>query len=526
MDKKRDVKKTIWIVTGLLLFSVAVPLYAASQKWNKQSSNKEKMQKQQQSARMTATQYPLFSAKKLIGSKVRSWASVPSGTDHKMGSMGSMGNKTTTKTAMKAKAEKIGTVKEIIFDNAHNWVDCVIVASQGKFYPVPWWAFNFRERYIQPAVSKNYVENPAVNFRYNVGLPQTEIRTVGVRSKVEVPALYLNITKEQLAQAPTINSISLERISNPALRQKINSFYSQHAGMSRGRWEAGNTNTEMKSAKNSTAQGTMKEQTWSQRTPGSPVAVTTADLARATKVIGLKVRDTRYDDVHQVQNVLIDVHGGRLAFGLVNFGGFLGIDRKTAAVPWSALTINVPEGYAKLDASRSTLEAAVIKKGYMQRLAERQYARQIYNDFGTEPYWQVFGFVPGEETTMSANPWLSHSTYNKCFDSSKVTTVEGTIESVSSFYPVSGSTPGTCLNVKTKDGTSVTIYAGPQHFTMQQNLDLKSGSKISVTGSRTMVNGKSVIIASELQVGGKSIKLRDQNGKPEWTNNWSQQHQK
>jgi hypothetical protein len=524
MDQKRDKKKKIWIVVGLILFSVAAPLYAASQQWNKQSSNKEKMQKQQQAARMTATQYPLFSAKKLIGSEVSSCASVPARTEHKMGTMGKVDNKTATKTGMKAKAEKIGTVKELIFDNAHNRIDCVIVASQGKFYPVPWWAFNFRERYIQPAVSKNYVENPAVNYRYDMDLPQTEVRTVGFSSKVEMPALYLNITKEQLAQAPTINSISLERISNAGLRQKISSFYSQYVGINRGRWEAGYTNTEMKSAKNSTAQeGTMKEQAWSQRTPGSPIAVKPADLARATNIIGLKVRDTLYNDVHQIQNVLIDVHGGRLAFGLVKFGGFWGIDNKTAAVPWSALTINVPEGYAKLDVSRPTLEAAVVKKGYMQRLAERQYARQIYSDFGIEPYWQVFGFVPGEETTMSTNPWLPDSAYNKSFDTSKLTTVEGTIESVGSFYPVSGSAPGTCLNVKTKDGTLVTVYAGPQHFTMQQNLDLKSGNEITVTGSRTMVNGKSVIIASELQVGGKSLRLRDQNGKPEWKSDWSMQ---
>jgi sporulation protein YlmC with PRC-barrel domain len=523
MYQKRDIKRTIWIVTSLFLFSVAAPLLAASQQWNKQSSNKEKMHKQQ-AARMTATQYPLFSAKKLIGSEVRSWASVPARTEHKMRAMGKTGNKAAAKTEIKAKAEKIGTVKELIFDNTHNRVDCVIVDSQGKYYPVPWWAFSFRERYIQPAVNKNYVENPAENYRYGLDLPLSEVRPVGVTGKVEMPALCLNITKEQLAQAPTINSISLERISNPELRQKVSSFYSQHVGMNRGRWEAGYTNAEMKSAKSSPAnEGTMKEQAWSQRNPGSPIAVTPADLARASKVIGLKVRDTRYDDVHKIQNVLIDVHGGRLAFGLVKFGGFWGIDNKTAAVPWSALTINVPEGYAKLEVSRPTLEAAVVKKGYMQRLAERRYARHIYSDFGIEPYWQVFGFVPGEETTMSINPWLPDSTYNKSFDTSKLTTVEGTIESVGSFYPVSGSAPGTCLNVKTKDGTLVTVYAGPQHFTMQQNLDLKSGSKITVTGSRTMVNGKSVIIASELQVGGKSLRLRDQNGKPEWKSDWSGQ---
>jgi hypothetical protein len=138
-----------------------------------------------------------------------------------------------------------------------------------------------------------------------------------------------------------------------------------------------------------------------------------------------------------------------------------------------------------------------------------------------EPYWQVFGYVPGEETKASMNPWLPDSKYNRCFDVSKFTTVEGTIESVGSFYPESGAAPGTSLNVKTKKGTSVTVYAGPRSFTMHKGIDLASGRNISVTGCKSTVNGKSVMIASELRVEGKTLRLRDQQGRPEWETEWS-----
>jgi sporulation protein YlmC with PRC-barrel domain len=514
MYQERNIKRTIGIVTSLFVFFVAGRLYAAGQQCSKQTSNKCKMQNQQQMSQITEHQSPLCSAKYLVGSDVRSFALTPMRNEHKMGTMGKMNKSTARKSKMERKTEKIGTVRELIFDDNHNKVDCVIVASQGKYYPVPWWAFDVHERSIQPVLNKNYVENPAFYYRYDTGRPLSEIRPVGAAGMIKRPALCLNITKEQLTQAPAIKSISLERISNPGLRQEVNSFYSQRVGMKRGRWEMGYTHTKMSSAKNSSEK---------EGTTSSSIHVTAADLSRASKVIGLKVQDILYNDVHKIQNVLIDVRRGRLTFGLVSFGGFLGLGNKTAAVPWQALTVRVPEGYAKLDVSRMTLEAAAVKNNDVQKLSQHQYARHIYSDFGVEPYWQVYGFVPGEEMIKSANPWLPDSTYNKNFDSSKLTTVEGTIESVGSFYPVSESAPGTCLNLKTKDDTLVTVYAGPKHFTMQQNLDLKSGNKISVTGSRTMVNGKSVIIASELQVEGKTLRLRDQNGKPEWKTGWSRQ---
>ena len=517
----QKIKKTIWIIAGLFALSLAAPLYAAGQQNNKQMWNKNQMQKQQTS-QMMERQTPLCSAKSLIGSDVRSWASMPTRTEHKMSMMGNSDKKAARTNEWKRKSVKIGTVKELIFNNSRNSIDCVIVASQGKYYPVPWWAFNFGERHFQ-TMSRNYVQNPAVSVRYQENLGLSQVTPVGVAGKARKPVLFLNITREQLREAPAIASISLKRISNLELRQKVNSFYSKYVGTARERWEAGYTHPEMQTANNSTAKkGMMNEQTQS-RQMRSPIPVTAVELSRASQVIGLKVQDPRYADVHKIQNVLIDVHGGRLAFGLVSFGGFWSIDHHVAAVPWSALSIRVPEGYARLDASRQTLDAAVVKRNYMQRLSERQYAREIYNDFGVTPYWQVFGFVPGEETNMSTNPWLPGSTYNKNFDKSKLTTVEGTIESVGSFYPASGSTPGTSLNIKTKEGKLVTVYAGPQSFATQKNLDLKPGTSITITGCNTMVNGKSVIIASELQVAGKTLTLRDQNGMPEWNTHWSQQ---
>jgi PRC-barrel domain len=523
MYQTRNIKRTIWVVASLFLFSAAASLYAAGQQWNKQTSRNGQMQQQQASSQMTVRESLLLSAKDLIGSDVRSTASTSMNVERNMGTMGKAGKKPAEKTGMKQRAEKIGTVKELIFDNSRDRVDCVVVASQKKYYPVPWWAFEFREAGSRTSASGSHVQNPAVAARYGQSWLSSGLWTGRSSSRSERPALFLNITKEQFRQAPSIASISLERLRNVQLNRHVRAFYSRYVGMESSHRQMGYMQPEMQAAQSSPAkEGSMQEKARPQATaPASPIFAGPADLARASKVIGLKVQDPRYDGVRKIQDVLIDARGGHLAYGLVSFGGFVGIGEKSAAVPWSVLTIRVPEGFARLDASRQTLEAAAMNKKTVARLAQRQYARQIYNDFGVEPYWQVFGYVPGEETKATVNPWLPDSKYNKCFDVSKLTTAEGTIESVGTFYPESGAAPGTSLTVKTKKGASVTVYAGPRSFTMHKGIDLTSGKSISITGCKTMVNGKSVIIASELDVGGKTLRLRDQHGRPEWNTEWS-----
>jgi sporulation protein YlmC with PRC-barrel domain len=62
--------------------------------------------------------------------------------------------------------------------------------------------------------------------------------------------------------------------------------------------------------------------------------------ARFVPTIRLKMYDVvnkQGQDMGQVQTFVVDMNEGLIAFALVSFGGFLGLDDKWFAMPWNAL---------------------------------------------------------------------------------------------------------------------------------------------------------------------------------------------
>jgi hypothetical protein len=59
----------------------------------------------------------------------------------------------------------------------------------------------------------------------------------------------------------------------------------------------------------------------------------------------------------KVDEVLVDVHDGRLEYAIVSFGGFVGIGDKTVAIPVSQLTWNQAQERFEIDATEDRLKA-------------------------------------------------------------------------------------------------------------------------------------------------------------------------
>ena len=78
----------------------------------------------------------------------------------------------------------------------------------------------------------------------------------------------------------------------------------------------------------------------------------------ASTLTGDRVRNTEGEDLGKLEEIMIDVVSGKVAYAVLSFGGFLGMGNKLFAVPWHAMTLNERDHEFVLDVDRTTLENA------------------------------------------------------------------------------------------------------------------------------------------------------------------------
>jgi len=239
---------------------------------------------------------------------------------------------------------------------------------------------------------------------------------------------------------------------------------------------------------------------------------------RVSKLTGMSVRNPQNEDIGDIEDFVIDVPNGHVAYTIVSFGGFWGIGEKYAAVPTAAIDLHPPRGFARLDADRQTLESIAFDPGNWPDLSNRDYAQRLHETFKQEPYWTTFGYVaPGQQQAASQRAWGAQSEYMKNFNPDQITTIKGMVQSVGTFEPARGVSEGLRLRIKTTEGKTVTAHAGPMWYARQQNFYLKPGDEVTVTGSNTKIGWRSVIVATEIQKGSETLRLRSKTGEPLWS---------
>jgi len=109
----------------------------------------------------------------------------------------------------------------------------------------------------------------------------------------------------------------------------------------------------------------------------------------AGTLAGDRVRNSAGEDLGKVEEIMIDLASGRVAYVVLSFGGFLGIGDKLFAVPWSALRIDEGEHQFVLDVDRHTLENAPgFDKDNWPDMADPSFGSSIHKHYGRTPYWE------------------------------------------------------------------------------------------------------------------------------------------
>jgi len=84
------------------------------------------------------------------------------------------------------------------------------------------------------------------------------------------------------------------------------------------------------------------------------------NVLRASTINGMDVRNSRGEDLGDVEDLMIDLQSGEVRYAALSFGGFLGIGDKLFAIPWDLLRVQQQgdDRWIVFDITKERLEAA------------------------------------------------------------------------------------------------------------------------------------------------------------------------
>ena len=113
------------------------------------------------------------------------------------------------------------------------------------------------------------------------------------------------------------------------------------------------------------------------------------EVMAASDFEGEDVVNRQGETVGEIEEIMLDVRGGRIAYAVLAVGGFLGVGEKFFAIPWRALTLDTDRKCFILDVDKQRLENAPgFDKDNWPSMADPRWAQQVHTYFGAAPYWQ------------------------------------------------------------------------------------------------------------------------------------------
>jgi hypothetical protein len=79
-------------------------------------------------------------------------------------------------------------------------------------------------------------------------------------------------------------------------------------------------------------------------------------LASAGGLKGMRIVNLRHELLGRLEEILLDVQHGRIAYAVMGAGGFLGLGERFFAIPWAALVMDPQGECLVLDVARERFE--------------------------------------------------------------------------------------------------------------------------------------------------------------------------
>lgn len=101
------------------------------------------------------------------------------------------------------------------------------------------------------------------------------------------------------------------------------------------------------------------------------------------------VRNPQGEDVGKINDIMVDITSGRVAYAVLSFGGFLGFGDKLFAIPFKAIEINEQSGHVILNVPKEKLEASRgFDKDNWPDMSDSEWALELHEFYQSAGYWE------------------------------------------------------------------------------------------------------------------------------------------
>jgi sporulation protein YlmC with PRC-barrel domain len=104
---------------------------------------------------------------------------------------------------------------------------------------------------------------------------------------------------------------------------------------------------------------------------------------KASKLIGMSVRNEQGENLGDIKDLVIDPEKGTVSYAVLSSGGVLGVGEKLLAVPLTAFTRSADEKHLVLQASKDNISQA--------ESIGNNWPSVQNPSFGAMPFWQQSG---------------------------------------------------------------------------------------------------------------------------------------
>jgi len=113
------------------------------------------------------------------------------------------------------------------------------------------------------------------------------------------------------------------------------------------------------------------------------------NVLSATAVIGDGVVNRAGEKLGKIEEIMLDLENGRVAYAVLSFGGFLGLGEKLFAIPFEALKLDASREHFTLDVDKDKMKNAPgFDKNHPPKASDRTWGAEVYKFYGYKPYWQ------------------------------------------------------------------------------------------------------------------------------------------